>query len=198
MPNTTSQYKLPEMGQQSASKAHRAGGAERFADPVVHKSRAGDLALSDSNDRLRMDLARPSGKSAKPHDGPTFDRLRSIPGVGKSVALVLLSAMHAIHRCPRVQDGVSSCRLGKCAKASAGKRSGPSGTKRGNASLTWAFAAAALCLRHHPEAPKSCVRLEQKPGQDTAFPIVAHTLARAVYDMLTRARGCAMPTCLHG
>jgi transposase len=49
-----------------------------------------------------------------------------------------------MQRFPRVQAFVSSCRLVKCAKASAGTRYGTSGQKIGNAYLTWVFAEAAV------------------------------------------------------
>ena len=67
--------------------------------------------------------------------------------------------MHDIERFPRVQDFVSYCRLVKCAKESAGKRYGTSGTKIGNAYLKWAFSeAAGLLLRPHPAGQKSLAR----------------------------------------
>jgi transposase len=187
------------MGKQSASKAHRAGGAARCAAPAVQKSIKVDLALIDYDDRLLTALALPIVTSAKQHAGHTFERLRSIPGVGKMLALVLRYAMHDRRRFPRVQDVVSSCRLGTCAKESAGKRYGTSGTKIGTASLPWAFAAAAaVFLRHHPEAQQALARLEKKHGTGKAFTIVAHKLARAVSSMRTRERGCDMHPCLHG
>jgi hypothetical protein len=43
--HTNSQYHLPEMGKKIADTAHRDGVAERFADPAVQQSSAGDLAL---------------------------------------------------------------------------------------------------------------------------------------------------------
>jgi hypothetical protein len=86
-----------------------------------------------------------------------------------------------------VQDFASYCRLVKCAKASAGKRSGTSGTKIGNASLTWAFSeAAVLFLRNHPKGQICLARLEHKHGKGKALTVLAHKLARAVYDMLQR------------
>ncbi len=98
-------------------------------------------------------------KTAKQHDANTLYVLQTVPGIGTILSLVLLSEMHDIARFPRVQDFVSSCRLVKGAKASAGKRSGTSGTKIGNASLTWAFSeAAVLFLRNHPAGHKSLAR----------------------------------------
>jgi hypothetical protein len=40
-----SPYTLPDIGQQIASTANRAGGAERWPDPAVPKSGEIDLAL---------------------------------------------------------------------------------------------------------------------------------------------------------
>lgn len=57
---------------------------------------------------------------------------------------VLLEEIHRLERFPRVQDVVSSGRLGQCAKESNGKRSGTAGAKSGQAHLTWAFAEAAV------------------------------------------------------
>src|SRR5262245_20677280 len=90
-------------------------------------------------------------------------------------------------RFPRVQDVLSSCRLGKCAKASAGQRYGPSGATIGNASLTWAFSdTAVLVLRDNPAGHTSLTNLANKPGQGSALTLLAQQLARAVYDILTR------------
>jgi hypothetical protein len=81
-----------------------------------------ELALIDSSDHLLTALELPIVKSAQPHDANTFYRRRSVPGVGKIWARVLLDAIHAIHRFPCVPDCVSYCRLGTGAKASAGQR----------------------------------------------------------------------------
>jgi hypothetical protein len=86
-----------------------------------------------------------------------------------------------------VQDFVPDCRLVTCAKESAGKRYGTSGTKSGNAYLTWAFAEAAVrFLRHHPAGQTYLARIENKHGQGTALTVLAQKPARAVYDLLKR------------
>jgi transposase len=100
---------------------------------------------------------------------------------------VLRYEIHDLQRVPRVQEFVSYCRLVKCAKESAGKRDGTSGTKIGNAYLTWAFSeAAVLFLRNTPAGEKYLTRLERKHGKGNALTILAHKLARAVYYMLKR------------
>jgi transposase len=153
--NTNSQYNLPEIGKKLAYKANRDGVAERFPDPAVQKSIEVDLALIGHYDYLLTDLELDLVQTAKAHDAQTFYRLRSIPGVGKILALVLLYEIHDIRRFPRVQEFVSYCRLVKCAKESAGKRYGTSGKKIGNAYLKWAFAEAAVrFLRNNPAGQK--------------------------------------------
>jgi transposase len=156
---TNWQYHVPEIGKKMAYKANRAGVAERFPEPAVQKSIEVALARIDYDDHLRRDLELTMVQTAKQHDAKTLSLLQTVPGIGKILSLVLLYAMHAIARCPRVQDFVSYCRLVKCAKESAGKHYGTSGTKIGNAYLTWAFSeAAVLFLRHNPAGQKYLAR----------------------------------------
>ena len=184
---TNSQYNLPEIGKQIAYKANRDGVAERFPDPAVQKSIEVDLALIGHYDELLRDLELAMVTTAKQHDANTLYLLQTVPGIGKILSLVLLYEIHDIARFPRVQDFVSYCRLVKCAKESAGKRSGTSGTKIGNAYLKWAFSeAAALFLRNNPAGQKYLARLENKHGKGKALTVLAHKLARAVYYMLQR------------
>jgi transposase len=173
--HTNSPYHLPAIGTKIAYKATRDGVAERFADPAVQKSLAVDLALITYDDALRRDLALTMVKTAKHPDANTLYLLHTVPGIGKILSLVLLYEMHDIKRCPRGQDFASSCRLVKCARASAGTRSGTSGSTIGHAHLTWAFSdAAVLFLRDNPAAQKLLARLEKKHGTGNALTILAH------------------------
>jgi transposase len=197
--NTNSQYNLPEIGKKLAYKANRTGVAERFPDPAVQKSMEVDLALIGYYDQLLSDVELTIVQAAKQHDAQTLYLLQTVPGIGKILSLVLLYEIHDIARFPRVQDFVSYCRLVKCAKESAGKRYGSSGTKIGNAYLKWAFSeAAVLFLRDNPAGQKVLTRLEKKHGQGKALTVLAQKLARAIYYMLTRQRAFDMQTFLHG
>jgi transposase len=196
--NTNSQYNLPEIGKKMAYKANRAGVADRFADPAVHKSIEIDLALITYYAQLLNDVELAIVKAAKHHDAHTLYLLQTVPGIGKILSLVLLYEIHDIARFPTVQDFVSYCRLVKCAKESAGKRLGTSGKKIGNAHLKWAFSeAAALFLRNNPVGQRYLARLETKHGKGKALTILAHKLARAVYYMLKRKTAFDMEQFLH-
>jgi transposase len=185
--NTNSQYNLPEIGKKLAYKANRDGVAERFADPAVQKSIAVDLALIGHYDELLRDVELSILTAAKQHNGNTLYLLRTVPGIGELLSLVLLYEIHDIQRFPRVQDVVSYCRLVKCAKESAGKRYGTSGTKIGNAYLKWAFSEAAVLFRRaNPAGQKYLGRLEKKHGKGKALTVLAHKLARAVDYLLQR------------
>jgi transposase len=196
--NTNSQYNVPEIGKKLAYKANRDGVAERFPDPAVQKSMEVDLALIGYDDPLLSDVELPIVKAAKQHDAQTLYLLQTVPGIGKILSLVLLYEMHDIQRFPWVQDFVSYCRLVKCAKESAGKRYGTSGSKIGNAYLKWAFSeAAVLLLRDNPAGQKYLARLEKKHGTGKALTVLAQKLGRAVYYMLRRNTGFDMDNFLH-
>ena len=158
-----------------------------------------DLTLLGYSDPLLDELAAHIVKAAKQHDANTLYLLQTVLGIGKMPRLVLLYAIHESQRFPSVQDFVSSCRLVKCAKASAGKRYGTAGTQMGKAYLKWAFAeAAVLFLRDNPEGQKSLSKLEKQHGTGKALTVLAQKLARAVYDMLKRGTAFDMATFLHG
>jgi len=185
--NTNYQYNLPDIGKKISYKANREGVAERFPDQSVRKSIELDLKLLDYYDQLLPHLEHEISLIAKIHDPDSYFRIRSVPGIGRILGLVILYEIHDIHRFPTVQDFVSYCRLVKSAKESAGKRLGSSGKKIGNVHLKWAFSeAAVLFLRRNPEARKYREKLQKKHGKAKSMTILAHKLARATYYILKR------------
>lgn len=193
--NTNYQYNLPEIDEKISYKANREGISERFPDESVKKSIELDLNLLDSYDQLLPRLEHQISLIAKAHDADSYFRLRSIPGIGRILGLVILYEIHDIHRFPTVQDFVSYCRLVKSAKESAGKRLGSSGKKIGNVHLKWAFSEAALLfLRRNPQARKYKEKLQKKHGKAKSMTILAHKLARAAYYILKRKEVFQMNT----
>ena len=162
--------------------------AARFPDPSVQQSAAVDLAVAERLDELIGELELYLVRTAKVDDVQTFYRLRSIPGVGKVLALVLLYELHDIGRFARAGEFLSYARLVRCAHTSANKKLGCGGKKIGNAHLRWAFAeAACLFLRGSERAKQWKQKQAAQRGEGKALAILAAKLGRAVYHMLRKA-----------
>ena len=185
--NSHHQYNLPEPTRKIIHKANRVGLPENFDDPAIRKSIAIDLDLVAHYDKIINDLELYLVRSAKEHDANSFHLLRSVPGIGKILALTILYEIHDIQRFPTVQDFASYSRLIKCAKESAGKRLGTSGGKIGNVHLKWAFSeAAVLFLARNEKGKRLLARLTRKHGKGKALSILAHKLGRVVFHILQR------------
>ncbi len=185
--NTRAQYNLPEFEKRLAYPGNRDGVVDHFPDPSVRKSIEVDVALIDQYDALIIDLELTIVREAKRHDGDAFHRLRSVPGIGKILALTILYEIHDVARFDRVQEFASYARLVKCRRESGGKMLGTGGAKMGNVHLKWAFSEAAVTfLRHNREGQPLRARLEKKHGKGKALSILAHKIGRAVYYMLSR------------
>jgi transposase len=186
---TAQQCDLPPLGKRIAYPANREGVAEHFGDRVVRKSIGVDLALLERYDEILRGLELDLVRQAKQHDPQAFQLLRSVPGIGKVLALTILYEIHDVHRFERVQELASYARPVRCAKESAGKKHGTSGAKMGNVHLKWAFLeAAVLFVRHSPEGKRLLARLEKRFGKGKALSILAHKLGRTVYFMLRRGK----------
>ena len=185
--NTNSQYNLPALEKKLDRKSNRVDVPQHFTDPAVRKSIEVDLALLDELDALIKRLEGHIVREAKVHDPRNWWRLRSVPGIGEVLGLVMLYEIHDIERFASAQNFCSYARLVKCAKQSAGKNYGYSGSKIGNAHLKWAFSeAVCLMMRELPQAKAFVEAQAKKHGKGKAMSILAHKLGRAVYYMLRR------------
>jgi transposase len=154
LPNTASQSNLSEPLGRIATPQNRRGLLERFDHSCVQQNMAVDTALIDCYDPRLAELERYLEKTAHRHEPVSLALLRTLPGVGNILALVMLYEIEEIARFPRGQAFVSYCRLVKRAKESHGKRYGTSGKKIGNAHLKWAFSEAAVLFLKHNEPAK--------------------------------------------
>ncbi len=187
--NTHHQYNLPAPTARITYKANRVGVAEAFADPDARKSVEIDFAMIEHYDQVIREIELHIERRAKQHDPQAYHRLRSVPGIGKILALTILYEVHDIGRFDRVQNFLSYTRLVKCEHSSAGKRLGTGGAKIGNVHLKWAFSeAAVLFLRNNPEGQKHLRRFAGRHGKAKALSILAAKLGRTVYLILSRER----------
>ena len=183
---THHQYNLPP-SKKLQYASNRQGVAEVFADPAVRYSIETDLRMLSHYDQIIRDLERYLEQSAKVHDAENFFRLRTIPGVGRIIAMTMLYEIHDIRRFGSVGQFLSYCRLVKGQHTSNGKSYGSPGKKIGNAYLKWAFSEAVpLLKRQSPQVKAFCRRIEQKHSVARANSLLAVKLGRSVYYMLRR------------
>ena len=183
--NTATQYNLPEPLGCIAKPNARAELPAKFHNPLVRAMVELDLATIEHYDDLLGILERDLEKVATGHDPVNLALLKSIPGVGRILGMVMLYEIEDIARFAREQDFSSYCRLVRPEKQSNGKSYGHSGKKIGNAHLRWAFGeAVVLMLKGNPPAQAALQRLASKHGKGKALAILAHRLGRAVYYML--------------
>jgi transposase len=184
------QYNLPPFPKKLANAGNRLEMdiAARFTDPSVQKSAACDLAVIDCLDEQIAALELYLTRTAKVDDVQTYHRLRTIPGVGPVLALILLYEIHDIKRFSNEGQFLSYARLVRCTHESDGKVVGSGGQKIGNAHLRWALGeAACLFLRGSERARRWKEKQSKKRGEGKALGILAARLARAVYHIWRKA-----------
>lgn len=187
--NTNTQYNLPPFGKKISRKYNHQGVIEHFEDPIVRKSVEVDLAMVESLNEILKKLEWHIEKTAKQHDYNTLLRLRSIPGVGQILALVILYEVEDIKRFPTVQNFSSYARLIRPTKESDGKWAGKSNKKIGNSHLKWAIKEATiLLLRESDQAKAYLARMTRKYNKGKALGILTHKLGRAIYYILKKEK----------
>ena len=184
--NEASQYNLPAFTKKLTFAGNREelDVAAQFADASVKLSVQADLGLIDAYDERIAEVELYLQRHAKIDEPQTYQRLQSIPGVGKILGLILLYEIHDIGRFADVGNFLSYARLVRGCHESAGKKKGSPGRKIGNAHLKWAFGEAACLLLRHCERAKSWMqRKEKKHGKAKALAILAAKLGRTVYHL---------------
>ncbi len=111
--------------------------------------------------------------------------LNTVPGVGATLATVILLEMGDIDRFADVGNYASYCRCVGSIHLSNGKKKGEGNTKNGKCYLAWAYIEAAnFAIRFCEPARKFYQHKKAKRNQIVATKAVAHKLARACFLML--------------
>jgi len=127
---------------------------------------------------------------------PDYVRLKSIPGIGEVLAIVIMLETGDVTRFAHVGNFASYARCVDSARYSNGKKKGEGNTKNGNAYLVWAFIEAAnFARRYSEEAKRFFERKKAKTNSIVATKALAHKLARASYHMLKEGQPFDMKRC---
>lgn len=159
---------------------------ENHVEPLLKGN--DDLALSGEVSKESIDfLSRQIIKIEKTCEArieltPQYNGLRTIPGVGRVLALTIMLETGPIDRFKKVGDYASYCRKVPTKWTSNDKKKGKGNSKNGNKYLSWAFAEAAeFCRRHDDRAKAFFNRKASKTKTTVAYAALAHKLARAAY-----------------
>ena len=116
---------------------------------------------------------------------PEFRLLTSIPGIGPTLATLIMLEVGTIERFAAVGNFASYARCVNSVHVSNGKKKGQGNVKNGNAYLAWAFVEAAnFARRYCVEARRFYERKKARTNGVVATKALAHKLARACYHML--------------
>jgi transposase len=127
---------------------------------------------------------------------PEYARLKSIPGIGEVLAIVIMLEAGNIARFAQVGNFASYARCVDSARYSNGKKKGEGNTKNGNAYLVWAFVEAAnFARRYSDDAKRFFERKKAKTNSIVATKALAHKLARASYHMLKAGQDFDVKRC---
>jgi transposase len=158
-----------------------------YSDPLHRLAVECDMDLIRSYDRRIELIDQKLAELARHVHGRDFALIKTVPGIGRMLALTILFEMDTVGRFPTVKDFCSYSRLVKGSVASAGKVKGLCGGKMGNAYLRWAFGeAAVIAKRNHPLLTPYAEMLCSKHGKFKGNAILANKLGRAVYHMLKK------------
>ena len=183
--NTTSQYNLPPNKVNLKNVSAREQLRHTFEDQSTQHMIDLDMAVLECYHRELSKIEWYLEQQAKKHRPVYLNLLRTIPGIGRILALTILFEIGEINRFETVQQFASYSRLVKCKAESAGKSYGTQGAKIGNAHLKWAFSeAAVLFLRGNDDAKRYLQRLQRRMSKAKALSALAHKLGRATFFML--------------
>jgi transposase len=113
---------------------------------------------------------------------PEYERLLTVPGIGKILAFTIMLETGDINRFKKVGNYCSYCRCVKSRRLSDGKKKGENNRKNGNRYLDWAYVEAANFIRRYcPEAKRWYQRKLTRSKQVVATKALASKVCKACY-----------------
>jgi len=113
---------------------------------------------------------------------PEFEKLMTVPGIGKILALTIMLETGDISRFAKVGNYSSYCRCVKSSRTSNEKKKGENNRKNGNRYLCWAYVEAANFIRRYcPEAKRWHQRKAARSKQVVATKALASKVCKACY-----------------
>ena len=120
-------------------------------------------------------------------DLPMYEKLSTIPGIGRILAMTITMEVGDIKRFKTDGDFASYCRLVDAKRLSNGKQKASNNQKCGNKYLSWAFVEASNFARRYDESCRRWYdRKAAKTSQVIATKALACKLAKAAWHMMAK------------
>jgi transposase len=179
------QLNLEPVGADVKYKSKRDSAAADIPDVHTRRGVEARLNLLGPLDTEIRRLERDIEVAAEGHYPAEMAALRTIPGVGRIIAMTVLLEIDTVTRFESRQQFCSYARLITPKQESSGKVVGVGNAKAGNAWLKWAFSEAAVLSAQKDERMKRCLaKLQSRHGSGKGLSIFAHKLGRVVYHLL--------------
>ncbi len=167
------------------SKTDRPFIAAKFDDMQVRTSVEADIEAISFLDKIIAKLDWHVKARTREIHRKEVAVLKSIKGVGDTIALTIVLEIDTIDRFPSHREFASYARLVNCPRESGGKRYPAKGRKIGNPYLKRVLSeAAVLMVGYNPRIKQWYDKRVNKHGKGKAYAIVAHKLGRAIFHML--------------
>jgi transposase len=113
---------------------------------------------------------------------PEYEKLLTVPGIGKILGLTIMLETGDINRFEKVGNYSSYCRCVQSSRTSNNKKKGENNKKNGNRYLSWAYVEAANFIRRYcPEAKKWHQRKAARSKQVLATKALGSKICKACY-----------------
>lgn len=168
------------------NKATRRELLKIFNDEGLIASILSDLNTIDHYDKTIASMEKLIIQKANQHSKEEFKLLKTFPGIGDILALIILYEMDTYERFPSVQKFSSYSRVVRCQRESSGKRTDNLNQKVGNPYLKWAFSEASVFSQRSEAIALLYKKLVFKYGKSRALTVLSHKIASAVFRMLQK------------
>jgi transposase len=116
---------------------------------------------------------------------PEYERLLSVPGIGRILTLTIMLETGEIARFPGPGNYASYCRAVKAVHTSNTRKKGEGNSKSGNRYLAWAYMEAAnFAVRYSPELRAWYQRKMRRTNRVVALKALANKLSKACFFIL--------------
>lgn len=178
-------YGQTNLTSQEKRKSTRAEAVpERFTNPLLKFSMQIDTYMANQYDMIINQLEKEVIKHTKLLASKEYALLKTAPGIGKILGLVILYEVDDIQRFTNSNHFCSYSMLSPSDATSDGKNVGKQGRKMGNHYLKWAFSEMVVTSKRNPYIKEYSLKLEKKHGKVKANAILRHRFGHVVYNML--------------